>query len=1079
MADLSSDSDSIRRKYSSRRRSPKVTSVVGAQGRHKTQSGDTSQNLRNVDQMLGDYRDLTSEQMKAVSKLRDNLEQSVDQLRNQRLHRSSHSTLQTSDLQSDSPTEGQCSSTSHPKDHAAHLNIRDRKYRSSVRFIDQPKPSNNIHIVHQSLRDLSSDQLRLGDNLEQEIEQRVKTDAETRKTLNHLSERLREVPRHEMASTRVERRLQEIEKGMRIERNLAEHHKEQLGHISVHLREVLKKRNAKDNEIEEIKKDKHLRLESEKCKIEKELERTRRRLDQSEGSREALLCQIDGLRSQLLKTEEDRADLQHRVLQQSSQRNSYAEKVDERPMLRAVDRSEREKRELEKQIVELTAELRRNAAMSEAEDIKRSVDRKDREQSELAAHVEVLTSDIEKREGQQLRMLERLKEIQNRYEDGMKDRKSIDQQVADLNRQLKESNMEAGKYQNQLKEVELLRLECEKKKDELKLRAQESIRQWKVKCKKLEHNLEKQKEAGSQAMERNSRVCKEKELLQGQHAAAMYQLEILRKELNDVILKRVQQEEDLHRKDVVLQELKAQQMDLSRELQDVRGFSSKLEADLHKQDALYTQSKEENQCLEDKIIALNRQHETDHEKLVERQRTIKELSSLRAELTNRLAEEEQQRKEMGKVIADAKARQDLAQEELSSLDKQLKLERDVHQRELADVKFEVQTLKTKHEKYVQEMIRIFHDEREEMENRIRTLMAELGDDKNLAKAQRRQVEKMKNECDKLAEQLTLSAEENSKFRRRCQMYKQDLEDKEKLVTSGEDRARGLEEKAFHLKEKICRLETERETILHSIGNEIEAVCKCVVKDADEKFTTISLMPGLENDPHRWLAEMKTKLQWLSEEVKERDGRESKLRRHLHLCRGQLKELVHNKECENQVYIEQITKQENLLQQMHQEKRDLMERMQRKDGKMRELQDRFVGLETSTRMALDHLESVPERLSILEDFQDLEDSQHQREIIEARYAKYREIVGSLQQQLEDSKRSIQEYRDQAMNASLRSGWLNNPICGDSKDFSSTLTDSEGCVSGNTCALHNRQTRARSQEVRIVGNGRLSPAEKEQH
>ncbi|NWZ29507.1 CE128 protein, partial [Asarcornis scutulata] len=63
---------------------------------------------------------------------------------------------------------------------------------------------------------------------------------------------------------------------------------------------------------------------------------------------------------------------------------------------------------------------------------------------------------------------------------------------------------------------------------------------------------------------------------------------------------------------------------------------------------------------------------------------------------------------------------------------------------------------------------------------------------------------------------------------------------------------------------------------------------------------------------------------------------------------------------------------------------------------------------STRVALDHLESVPEKLSLLEDFKDTA-SHCRREKIEERYTKYKEIVSSLQQQLEDSKQRIQQFK----------------------------------------------------------------------
>ncbi|NWR34055.1 CE128 protein, partial [Tachuris rubrigastra] len=63
---------------------------------------------------------------------------------------------------------------------------------------------------------------------------------------------------------------------------------------------------------------------------------------------------------------------------------------------------------------------------------------------------------------------------------------------------------------------------------------------------------------------------------------------------------------------------------------------------------------------------------------------------------------------------------------------------------------------------------------------------------------------------------------------------------------------------------------------------------------------------------------------------------------------------------------------------------------------------------STRAALDHLESVPEKLSLLEDWKDT-GSHCRMEMIEERYIKYKEIVSSLQQQLEDSKQRDQQVK----------------------------------------------------------------------
>ncbi|KFZ55597.1 Centrosomal protein of 128 kDa, partial [Podiceps cristatus] len=71
---------------------------------------------------------------------------------------------------------------------------------------------------------------------------------------------------------------------------------------------------------------------------------------------------------------------------------------------------------------------------------------------------------------------------------------------------------------------------------------------------------------------------------------------------------------------------------------------------------------------------------------------------------------------------------------------------------------------------------------------------------------------------------------------------------------------------------------------------------------------------------------------------------------------------------------------------------------------------------NTRVALDHLESIPENLSLLEDFKDT-GVRKISEMIEERYTKYKDIVSSLQQQLEDSKQRIQQFEDVKMDAEV--------------------------------------------------------------
>ncbi|XP_039767655.1 centrosomal protein of 128 kDa isoform X1 [Ornithorhynchus anatinus] len=1028
MAESSSDSDPILCGSSGRRGPVRVT-----HGRARNQRStdvtekihtltstlqDTNRNLRLVDQMLGRYRDYSNEQTEAIANLKETLEQSIDQLRSQRLLRNSRarsaslSSLYISDLDGGAATDScRFPPTSPLRDSGDAQGPRRRRSRSSsVRFIDEEEDFDQLHSLHQSLRDLSSEQVRLGEDLSRELSRRNRLDAETKKSLEELSEKLEESERQEMVSERVERRLQEIEREMRTERHLVEKRQDQLGHISLQLQEALKKQEAKFDESEGLLKNKLRKSESEKSQLEQELQLSRKWLDQSEGSRETLLLQIEHLRSQLLKSEEHRVGLQHQVSQLSRQCPDHPDEQDDGRRFRTVaERSEWEKQDLERQILELRTELNRNTMLSEVDELRRCLERKDKEKAQFAAQIEVLTLDLEKREQQQLRMLDQLKEIRNRYEVCETEHRQANLQLTELARQVEESTKEAERYLSELHQSEALRLEADRKKEELKAKAQETIRQWKLKCRKVEQDMEKQSEAVHQLTDKNNQVLKEKDDLKAKLFAALHQIENLRKELNELLSKRVQQEEELHQKELKLKEAQSQQMDLEQEVRGARDTTNRLENELQEQSRLQKQTKMEREHLEEECAALNRLHEKDKERLLEMQEAVKNLSAIRAELANNLAEEERSKKEALKSLSDIKKQEASWQEEMTAAIRQFKLERDVHQRELEDLRSELQNVKAKHEQNIQELMKQFKQEQDEAESHIWTLKTEKAEDQNLVEAQRWQVENMKVECDRLTEELMQNEEANTKLKRKYQLMKQQLEEKDKQMSSEGDHLKRVEESRSQLKDQLLCLETEQKSILSMIGSEIDTACEIFSRDFVEKFRAISLTPGLQNDPHRWLAETKTKLQWLCEEVKEREKKERKLRHQLLLSRQQLKDLTQNKEFERQSLFKQIQRQDQLLGEIHREKKDMLEKSHRRDEEMEHLQDHVIALESSTRVALDHLESVPEKLSFLEDFKEFGDHYHPREVIEERYAKYKEIIESLQQQLDASKAQKSELQ----------------------------------------------------------------------
>ncbi|KAJ6661283.1 hypothetical protein lerEdw1_015420 [Lerista edwardsae] len=989
MADSSSDSDHFHHRVGRRGPLRATCSRIRNRGTEdvteKIQTlastlQDTNRNLRHVDQMLGQYREYNHEQAEAIANLKETLEQSIGQLRSQRLLRhsgarsASLSSLYASDLDGGAPESRHFQPTSPLRDYGETLGTRRRRSRSAVRFADRGDNLDQLHSLHQSFRDLGSGQIRLEDDLSREVSRRNRIDAETKRMLEDLSDKLTESQKQEMVSERVERRLQEIEREIRAERQLVERRQDQLGHVSMHLQEALQQQDAKANEVELLLKNKLLKTEDEKHKLEQELEHSRRKLDHSENSRESLHHQIEDLRSQLLRAEEERLNLQHQISQVSIHHQSHPdEQEDDKRKRRVGERSDQEKQEMEKEIWELKAKLNHSAVMSEIEELKRCIERKDKERTQLGMQIElegdandirfcscdgegvkVLTSELETRESQQQRMLSQLKEIQNNYKICENECRSAELQVTELAQQLEESTKAAERYLAEFRQSEVLRLENERKKEELKLKAQESIRHWKLKCKKLEHEVEKQMELHNQLMEKNNLVLREKDDLKGQLLSVVHQMENLQKELSDALEKRAKQEEELRRKDTKLSESRSLQMALEQEIRHVKETADKLESELQKQSLMHSQIRTDKQRLEEELANVNMLHEKDQTRLLEMQAVIKNLSAVRADLTNRIAEEEKVKKEMCKNLTDLQKEQKSSQEEMAAASNQLKLERDVHQQELAELQSELQRLKTKHDQHSQEMRKLLSQEKEEAVSHTEMLKAELVEERTLKKAQRRQVEKMKIECDKLTEELTHKEEENAILRQKYQLMKQELDEKDKRINREDDHLKRIEEDRLQLRDALSCLQSEQESILSMIGNEIDAACEVLSRDLVEKLKAISVTPGVQNDPHRWLAETKfsavtdehlqepkdigstlegyvgelyfpgeaseTKLQWLCEEVRERESKEKKLRRQLQQSREQLKHLTLNKESQCQTLLGQLAKQEQLLDEVYQEKK---------------------------------------------------------------------------------------------------------------------------------------------------------------
>ncbi|XP_076128475.1 centrosomal protein of 128 kDa isoform X2 [Alosa pseudoharengus] len=884
---------------------------------------DTSRNLHRVDQMLGQYREHTDDKAEAMATLKESLEESIQQLQSQRLHRApashsgSFSTLHSSELEDGSTSDGpRYCPTSPLKDYGSSEGGSRRRSRSAtVRFRDSGQ-AEDIHGLHQSLRDLRSDQLRLTDDVNREIHRRNRSEVETKRTLKNLNGRLSS-SQGDPVSLRVEQRLQEIEKGIRSERQPMFDRQRPQMHQPSNFQEV-----------------------------ERELEMTRRRLEQSEGGRDTLLQQVEDMRDQLLRTEKERVELQQQVARLFAQRKGSDGREEDRRRDggRAPGRVERDR-----EVQDLRDQLD-HISLSDLEQLKRVLEHKDREKAQLSSQLEALSLDLQRGEQRQGQLLEQLQQVRSRSEGSV-----------------------AVERERERAQVQVQLAESERRREEMRARALEALRQWKGRCRKLERQLQELRAQAKQDTDKAQQEEREREsAAQGQLRTLALQAEGARRELAEVLGRLAQREEEVRRGELERQRLE-------REAEEVRRASAALQEGALHQDALQERLRQESGRLEERLELLEGERQRERVQLAHLQGELRSLGAERAEATGRLAREEAARREAQQKLAEV-------QEERAELGRRLEEEREIHR---------------------------LH--RNETEAHVKELKAEVAVEREQARLLRVKLERMKEECARLTEEQSGHEEAHNQLLRKQQALKAELEDKARSLSRAEERWRAADGSATDLRVRLAQLETELPSILQAVGEHVHTTCLALSTEAHDKLTAISQSPGLQKDPHRWLAETKTKLQWLCEELRERGERERRVRRQLQQSREQLKTLRH----EQQHLLQRLSQHEQQLQQLNKEKRDLQERNSRKDEEMRSLQDRILDLEMSTRLALDHLESVPDKPNLMENFKDLEESQRQREAVEQRYSKYKEIVGDLQNQLEESKRKIQEYRGEKLDATSRS------------------------------------------------------------
>ncbi|XP_078592060.1 centrosomal protein of 128 kDa-like isoform X11 [Branchiostoma floridae x Branchiostoma japonicum] len=970
---------------------------------------DTNRNLRRMDRVLGEYSEVSEEQGTEIDRLRGRLARSAMRLQEERVRRTGPargSTMRPSELDMASSGETRRYRPTSPLRNYE-SNVPRRRTGSTVRFLDGG--DDDIHEVHQTVRDLTSDQLRMGEDLEREIDRRTRMEQETQRNLREMSDSLRRSSTSESASERVDRRLQQIQDDMKSQQRQLARRQEETASMSDRLRDAVSgnrtasRRADMAAESDRIMRERLADMESRKSQVESELEETKRRLNQSEGGREALMNQIEDLRGQLGHAERERVKMRDSLSMAESERTRRRQEQEELAnsrQRREAEQAETERRRLEDEVRELRAQLSRSSGISVVEELKQTLDRSERQRQQLSDHLESLSKDLEKSDNKQARLMSQLKETTEQLQDSEHQRESLAVQLEDANKRLREVTRESDRYAEDLRSTRQGKEESDRQTEEIKNKAQEAVRQWKLKCRKLEREVDRQKHGAGQMQERNEQLVKENEAMRQQAANSVHQIESLRREMDDTLRIRAEQAEQLKLRDVEVNELKGRNMDLDRELRETRQFMDKLDNELQTQTARSSALADDKRKLEEEVSLMKASYQRAHEETMHLQKDIKDLSTQRLELSSQLAEERTQRKALQKAHGELEERAQRSQEEAGTLARQLDKEQKTHVKEVSDLQTELQAIKSRESRKEQDLIRRAKRERAELEAEIQTLKVGLEEERAAAKLLKRQLENAQKDYNTAKEESDRLEELSSRLQKKYQRAKEDIQEKEHLVAEEGDAVKQLEDRLSSVRDKLTSQEEGQEILLRQVGREIDTLVDIATADSEVKFQALSSSKGLHSDPQRWLADVTSKLQWLKEEVRLREDRERRLRGEIQKNNDKVKEVIRSTEVDRDYYTTEITKQSKLLDQMTNERQDLLDRTQEKNDIVRHLEGR-----------------VSELTHRLE-----EESQKQRDRIQERYAMYKEKLGSLQSELKGARKAAFEHKQAELDASLRSARL---------------------------------------------------------
>ncbi|XP_065051751.1 centrosomal protein of 128 kDa-like isoform X2 [Rhopilema esculentum] len=917
----------------------------------------TSEVLSTADNMLEHYRDLNREQDVEIARLNDELWATK---RPSVSHRSRRRSLPRTPSISD---------------------VEERRARATkVKFTDEESNS-DIEEFETALRELNRKQHRL----EKELKRNQRNGTQE---LKGLMDSLKK----DSDDSVLEKKLKEIQQQLeidRIKKSFKDENVEKLADEIRHIRGLVQSRESREpltprHENSSRSFVEELRNERERSIRDQEMiSDLQRQLRQREEDQEKLLSQLRRTRGELEESDAGQRRLSKRL--ETLEENFEKEKSEKRKLEEEIGSFKTNTTKISRENAELTTQMQylrdQSRPSSQLSDFQRRLDDLEREREKAVDNQNSYRNELDRKDVLVDKMTSQIRELTGHMEKAESEKRRYRNELEDNIKKLRDYSLDLEDLKSALKDRDSELRESEQKRQELKSRALEAIKEYRGKCRDLEKDKTRLEEREE---------MRQRELLEMKSQNREFELESKKSEHD------IREQEDKTRR-------------LEDEIQRLQNQVSQL---------LYERNQLE-EGLSQTNLAKKDMSKVQHE--------FQDLSARNAAISGQLAEETGKRRELEERLMELQEKQNSAKEEAATLYQQLQEERLSHAKAMRKLDEELKSISTNDDRNLKDLAEKTSQEKTKYENEIKSLQSQLAEERTLVKANQTSKDDCQKEMLKLNSENSRMVEENRRIRRKYQLMKRDFEEKlsksEKEVHQQKERITELEDELRRNQENLLQTREAFKQSLKDIHQSVDSLLDNLMQEANQSVPIKSLSESVPMDLNKWSIDILDKLEKckdLQRVISEGSAAQSN---QFTKAQDKIQGLIKDSDQDKNYFLAELEKQNEVIKAFKIEKRGVEKLQKDKNKKIKNLQERVdeltKHLEQCTKILHATLAAMEERKTVLDDLDFLKDEQLEKERLHEKYIRHTERLGSLQDQLEDAKMALQGVKDENLDSTLLS------------------------------------------------------------